>query len=187
MLVGKRVVLRAIEYDDLPLMVTWRNDPAIYKHFFEHEPLSLVMQKRWFEEFLNKPSEKLWVIHHVADDVAIGTMGLVGIDWRNRKGELARILIYPAKYRRSEYCSEAEALVIRYFFDTLNMHRLEGELYVENEAMLALHKKFGFRVECIFEDYVFKDGRYRDVTYIAMLRKDYESEQTQKRIERYIG
>ena len=187
MIVGKRILLRAVEREDLPLMVVWRNDPAIYQHFYEHEPLSQIMQERWFEAFLDKPDEKLWVIQDIASGTPIGTVGLVHIDTRSNKAEWGRFLIYPDEYRHGGYGSETEALVLRYVFDTMNLHRLQCEVFSDNEAVIGLHQKFGFQVEGVFRDYVFKDGAYRDVTYLAMLREGYDSAATQERIRRYIG
>ena len=83
MIVGKRIHLRAIEYEDLPLIVEWRNDPEIYSYFFEQEPTSLIMQTRWFEKHLSQQNEKLWIIEDTVTHSPIGTVGLVDIDWRS--------------------------------------------------------------------------------------------------------
>jgi UDP-4-amino-4,6-dideoxy-N-acetyl-beta-L-altrosamine N-acetyltransferase len=186
MIIGKRIQLRAIEYEDLPLMVKWRNDPEVYQYFYEQEPLSLVVQKAWFEKFLQKPDERLWIVETIETKEAIGTVGLVHIDWRNRKAEWGRLLIYPDKYRHGGYGSEIESLILRYFFDHMNMNRLQCELFAENENVIALHKKFGFKQEGLFRQYIFKEGRYRDVVYLAMLREEYLSDETQARIAKYL-
>jgi UDP-4-amino-4,6-dideoxy-N-acetyl-beta-L-altrosamine N-acetyltransferase len=185
-IVGKRVQLRAIEYKDLPLLVKWRNDPEIYQYFYEQEPLSLAMQRAWFEKLLQRSDERLWMIEARASGEAIGTVGLVHIDWRNRKAEWGRFLIYPDEYRHGGYGSEVESLILRYFFDHMNMNRLQCEVFSDNENVVALHKKFGFRQEGLFRDYVFKEGRYRSVAYLALLRSDYLSDAVQARIARYL-
>ena len=46
-----------VDFDDQPMLVAWRNDPAVLAHFFEHEPLSLAMQQRWYERFLQRDDE----------------------------------------------------------------------------------------------------------------------------------
>jgi UDP-4-amino-4,6-dideoxy-N-acetyl-beta-L-altrosamine N-acetyltransferase len=196
MIVGKRVQLRAIEVEDLPLLVKWRNDPEIYQYFYEQEPLSLVMQSAWFEKLLQRSDERLWIIEaretddqkpgHPSHGVAIGTVGLVHIDWRNRKAEWGRFLIYPDEYRHGGYGSEVESLILRYCFDHMNINRLQCEVFSENEAVIALHKKFGFQQEGLFREYVFKDGRYRSVAYLALLRQEYLSDAVQARVARYL-
>lgn len=185
MIVGKRIQLRAIEGEDLSLMVKWRNDPEIYQHFYEHEPLSLVVQERWFENFLQKDDEKLWIIEAIEDPEPIGTVGLVHIDWRSRKTEWGRFLIYPEKYRHGGYGSEVESLILRYVFDHMNLNRLYCELFARNENVIALHEKFGFKEEGRFRKHVFKDGQYQDVVYLALLREEYLTE-SQEIIEKYL-
>ena len=187
MIVGKRLQLRAIEDEDLPLMVRWRNDPEVYQHFYEHEPLSLTMQKRWFGKLLSSSDERLWIIESIETHEAIGTVGLVHIDWRNRKAEWGRFLIYPAEYRHGGYGSEVESLVLRYFFDHMNMNRLQCEVFAENKNVIALHEKFGFRREGLFRQYVFKGGSYRSVVYLALLREEYLAAEIQAKVEQYIG
>jgi UDP-4-amino-4,6-dideoxy-N-acetyl-beta-L-altrosamine N-acetyltransferase len=176
MLIGKRIQLRAIEAEDLPLLVKWRNDPNVYKYFFEHEPLSLVMQRRWFESLLQKSDEKLWIIETIRERKAMGTIGLVHIDLRNRKAEIGRILIYDEEYRLGGYGSEAECLVLLYAFEHLGLHRLYCEVFADNERGIQIHKRFGFKEEGKFREYVFKDGKYRDVIYLALLKSEYLSE-----------
>jgi UDP-4-amino-4,6-dideoxy-N-acetyl-beta-L-altrosamine N-acetyltransferase len=186
MIVGKRVQLRAVEEEDLPLLVRWRNDPEVYRHFYEQEPLSLVMQRAWFEKLLEKPDERLWMIEVRDTGEAIGTVGLVHIDWRNRKAEWGRFLIYPDEYRHGGYGSEVECLILRYFFDHMNMNRLQCEVFADNEKVIALHKEFGFQQEGLFRQYVFKEGRYRSVAYLALLREEYDLHRVQARIVRYL-
>jgi UDP-4-amino-4,6-dideoxy-N-acetyl-beta-L-altrosamine N-acetyltransferase len=180
MIVGKRVRLRGIELEDLPLMVTWRNDPGVYRYFFEHEPLSLVSQRRWFENLIQKTDERFWIIETVEPSLAIGYVALVHIDWRNRKAEFGRLLIFPENYRREGYGAEAESLVLRYAFDHMNLNRLQQEVFAENERMIHLQKKLGFKEEGVFRQYIFKNGDYRDVVYLALLREEYLS--TSRRI-----
>lgn len=186
MIVGKRIQLRAIEYDDLPLIVQWRNDPEVYQYFYEHEPLSLVMQRAWFEKYLARSDEKLWIVEAKDKNESIGTVGLVHIDWRNRKAEWGRLLIYPDQYKHGGYGSEIESLILRFFFDNMNMNRLQCEVFLENESVWKLHEKFGFNQEGLFRQYIFKDGKYKDVVYLAMLRDDYLTTETQARIANYL-
>ena len=92
MIVGTQVRLRAIEPGDLPLLVKWRNDPAIYRFFYEHEPLSLEMQRRWFEGFLQRKDDRYWIAERVDDSTPVGTVALLNVDWRSRTVELGRLL-----------------------------------------------------------------------------------------------
>lgn len=173
MIVGKRLQLRAIEMEDLSLLIEWRNDPEIYKNLYEQEPLSLVMERSWFESFLQRNDEKFWIIENILDREPIGTVGLVHIDWRNRKSEWSRFLIYPPKYKRGGYDSETESLILRYVFEHMNLNRLYVEVFSRNLNVINLHKKFGFKKEGLFKKHIFKDGQYIDIVIMALLKDDY--------------
>ncbi|WP_429182228.1 GNAT family N-acetyltransferase [Aeromonas salmonicida] len=51
----------------------------------------------------------------------------------------------------------------------LNLHRIELTVFVDNEAALALYRKFGFVEEGLARDYAFRQGRYVDVFYMARI------------------
>ena len=53
----------------------------------------------------------------------------------------------------------------------LNLHRIELTVFVDNEAALALYRKFGFVEEGRARDYAFRQGRYVDVFYMARVRR----------------
>ena len=185
MLVGKRLRFRAIEYEDLPLLIKWRNDPDIYKNFFEHEPISMAAQRRWFENLLQKPDEKLWIVETIENSEPIGTIGMVHIDWRNRKLELGRILIYPDEYRHGGYGSEIESIFLVYVFEHLNFNRVYCEVFAHNENAIAVHKKLGFKEEGIFRQHIYKDGKYKDIVYLGLLREEY-FQTSKKAIREYL-
>ncbi|WP_233789030.1 GNAT family N-acetyltransferase [Dickeya zeae] len=52
----------------------------------------------------------------------------------------------------------------------LNIHRIELTVYTDNDAALALYRKFGFIVEGESKDYAFRNGRFVDVFHMARIR-----------------
>lgn len=44
----------------------------------------------------------------------------------------------------------------------LNLHRVELEVFTDNEAGMALYRKFGFEIEATMVRYAFRDGDYVD-------------------------
>src|SRR4051812_45201662 len=158
MIQGERISLRAIETHDLPMLVAWRNDPAVHAHFFEHEPLSLAMQAKWFERFLQRSDEKYWIAEsRGAAPEPVGTVALVDIDLRSRHAELGRVLVYPPDRRGGGIGREMCRLVLGYAFGHLNLHRVSCEVFADNAAALSLYERLGFRREGVLREHVFKD------------------------------
>ena len=173
MILGKRIRLRAIEIDDLPLLQQWRNEPQIYECFYEHEPLSLAMQRRWFDGFLQRNDEKFWIAETIKKPRPIGTICLTHIDVRNRKAELGRVLIAPAAFRGGGYGRELCELALRYAFEHLNLHRVYLDVFADNAAAVTLYRRLGFVEEGRLRRHIYAQGQYRDVLVFALLEEEY--------------
>ena len=52
----------------------------------------------------------------------------------------------------------------------LNLHRVDLDVYVDNEPALRLYKKFGFVIEGRLVDFAFRDGEYADVFVMGRIR-----------------
>jgi len=52
----------------------------------------------------------------------------------------------------------------------MNLHRVELSVYADNEAAIALYRKFGFETEGLFRDYAVRDGQWVDTLSMARLR-----------------
>jgi putative acetyltransferase len=61
------------------------------------------------------------------------------------------------------------AAVIDLADNWLNLHRLELDVYTDNEPAIALYRKFGFEVEGTFRDYAYRNGTYVDSLSMARL------------------
>lgn len=175
MIIGKRVLLRAIELDDLPLLTRWRNDPEVYEHFYEHEPLSLTMQRRWFDGFLQRQNEKYWLVETVVNPEPIGTVGLVNIDWRNRRAELGRVLIASGKFRHGGYGQEACELALGYAYGHLNLHRVYLDVFADNTPAVKFYRRLRFSEEGRLRQHVFAKGQYRDVLVFSLLASEFRA------------
>jgi hypothetical protein len=57
MIQGKNIYFRAIEESDFEFIVKARNLEDVNKYFYEHEPLSIRMQKNWYENYLKLQEE----------------------------------------------------------------------------------------------------------------------------------
>ena len=69
------------------------------------------------------------------------------------------------------YMSEGLALVLRYAFSELRLHRLEANIQPANHASLRLVRRLGFRQEGYSPDMLFIDGAWRDHERWAITRE----------------
>jgi RimJ/RimL family protein N-acetyltransferase len=52
MITGERVRLRAIHREDLPLFLTWINDPEVRRNLLFNNPVSIHQEEKWFSGML---------------------------------------------------------------------------------------------------------------------------------------
>jgi [ribosomal protein S5]-alanine N-acetyltransferase len=70
------------------------------------------------------------------------------------------------------YMHDGLALVLRFAFGPLGLHRLEANIQPENESSIALVKRAGFRLEGYSPRYVKVAGRWWDHERWAILAED---------------
>jgi len=173
MIIGKLVKLRAVEREDLSLIISWRNDPEVYRNYIEYEPLSMAKQEHWFESILRHPTEKNLIIATL-DGQAVGTVGLGNIDERSRVGEVIRFIMGNERYRLLGHAAEALYLILSYGFNHLNLHKIYGTDLSTNPKMISMHKQFGFVQEAVLREHVFHEGKHVDVMIMGLLRTEFQ-------------
>ena len=54
----------------------------------------------------------------------------------------------------------------------LGLHRLELQVYTDNQRAIRLYERFGFVIEGTLRDFALRDGRYVDAYAMARIRPD---------------
>lgn len=167
---GKKVFLRLLEEEDLPLLVQWRNDPKNWQQFFNRWPLSQINQRSWFQSLLDDPARKFFMVC-LPEGKAVGTFSFDHIDPINLSLEVGNVLIGGRTHKG--LASDALLLLVSFAFSQLNMHRLYLEVWAGNQAAIGLYQKFGFQIEGLARQARFSDGHYRDIAHMGLLRSDW--------------
>lgn len=173
MLTGEKVRLRPVERYDLAKIVEWRNKPRVLRNLFSYLPLSMAQQEKWFEGYLNRRDDLMFIIENEGG-IPIGTIGLDNIDHKNAVAEYGRKIIGEDEYLGQGYATDAGRTLIRFAFQQMNMNRLFMETLATNERTIHVCEKVGFRVEGTLREAVFLDGAYHDILVMAMLRREWQ-------------
>jgi RimJ/RimL family protein N-acetyltransferase len=175
MLKGEYVGLRAVELEDLPQLMEWRNRPELRKFFRETNEISSYNQKRWFESISSKTSiHKMFSIVELDSNKLIGACGLVHIDWVNRSADFSIYIGYDGIYIDDKYAVETASLMRDYGFDILNLYRLWAEVYSIDSRKIEFFKEIGFKKDGQLRQTYWFEGEWHDSIFFSLLKSDIE-------------
>jgi RimJ/RimL family protein N-acetyltransferase len=173
-LVADRTYLRPLEREDAPRLVPWFNDAEVIRWTLRYRPMSLADEEQFIERLRGSEHDVLFGIAARGSDALIGVTGLHAIDARNRSATMG-IAIGDRSAWGQRHGTEATVLLVGYAFDTLNLNRVSLEVVVDNERAAHIYKRVGFKKEGVLRQSMFRDGRYRDMLLMSMLREEWQS------------
>jgi RimJ/RimL family protein N-acetyltransferase len=103
------------------------------------------------------------------DGALLGVVYLLGIDWVHRSAELG-LLVGEKSWWGRGVGTEATRRAIEHAFGDLNLHRVSLEVFEDNVPALRAYEHAGFVREGLKREAVYKDGRYRSVVVMGVLR-----------------
>ncbi|MBI4758784.1 MAG: GNAT family N-acetyltransferase [Chloroflexi bacterium] len=171
MLVGEKVILRAIERSDIPRFVKWFNDPEVIRFLAMHVPLSVAAEEKWFERQLEDKDTRVLAIE-TKDGVHIGNLGLHNFNYRDSHAELG-IAIGEKEYWGQGYGTDAIRTVLKWAFGELNLNRVFLRTYPFNPRAIRCYEKCGFVIEGRLRQAIYRDGQYHDEIVMGVLRDEF--------------
>lgn len=170
---GKIVTLRAIEKTDLELMREMLNDPDMEALVVGWAfPVSKDQQEKWYENNINSQTNLRFIIE-TSDKEAIGLATLVDIDWKNRKATHGMKLAKTDK-RHKGIGTDTVMAIMKYAFNELQLNRLNGSWFEDNLPSKSMYMKCGWKEEGRLREYIYKNGKYKDLITTGILKSDYE-------------
>ena len=170
------VFLRAFEADDYILINKWRNDLDIQMYTGgQIKYVSSEMEKMWVQDKMMNNIKDIYLAICLNDDSKkmIGYISLNEIDYINSSAVIGGIIIGDREYRDGTSIFEAMNILLDYAYCQLNMHRVSGVCLVEHSFTPLLLKSYGFVLEGIKRDAVFKNGEYKNIEMYSLLREEY--------------
>ena len=157
--------LRGATDSDRDQVLVWRNHPRVREVSLTAHEIAADEHALWWRLVQANPDRHLLIYHHEAvpsgvvlfareePEVAVWSFYL-DVDGLAGRDELLRAWV------------GVERESIAYAFGELGVERIEGEVLADNAAVLALHRRFGFRVAQRYDRDV--DGAARPVLRVEL-------------------
>ncbi len=170
---SNRILLRALELEDMELMYGIENSPeqwmvsnttAPYSRYFLRHYITHTQSDIHAERQL-----RLAIVERVSG-MAIGMIDLFSFDPLHNRAEIG-IAVHPG-YRRKGYAGDAVQQLVDYSFLFLHMHQLYVYIPADNTASLRLFKKSGFKRTGRLKDWVRRADGYVDAVVMQLFAED---------------
>lgn len=166
--------VRALIEDDLPIVLAWRNHPAVRSYMFNQHKISLQEHRNWFERVRHdKTRQQLIVLQGVEP---IGFVQFSAIS----KGGIADWGFYARPDAPRGSGRKLGTAALMHAFKDLGLHKVCGQAIESNAASIAFHQKLGFIEEGRLREQQRIGDQYHTLFCFGLLAKDWqERQQTQ--------
>lgn len=164
------LTIRTVEESDLDRMRALRNDPSTWMVLTDIGFIDAEAQRQWFQRIRLASDRRYYIVTDDTGDF-IGVVRTDEIDWVSRSMRIGADIV--PELRGRGYGARVYALLKKYCFDYLNMHRLWLAVLDTNEPALRLYEKQGFRVEGRYREAIFRNGVYHDYLIMSILEQEY--------------
>lgn len=173
MLRGKKVVLRAMERDDLKqLHALTQNVDLVLLSDGAWAPEPLASWEKHFDKHVEDHDRHVFVIE--ADGKVIGLINLHPHANRRAGSAELGISIHDPEYIGKGYGRDAIATFLDWTFRIMNFRRITLETLAYNERAIRCYEACGFQREGLLRENEYVDGQYRDVVVMGLLRSEWE-------------
>ena len=169
-----RVILRKMDRSFADDMFEYASNPAVTKYLtwdvhpnrrFSYNYLGYVNSRYRTGEFFD------WAITMRDSGKMIGTCGFTRFNFSSYSAEIGFVL--NPKYWGYSIAPEASRRVIRFGFDTLELHRIEARYMENNIQSRRVMEKSGMTFEWIYRDMMLVRGQFVSVGVCSILRSEF--------------
>ncbi|MEE4206339.1 MAG: GNAT family N-acetyltransferase, partial [Erythrobacter sp.] len=140
-------------------------------------------QRAWHRKIAASPRDRVWIIELLEGAVPVGLLSLSDIDPVHSRACWA-YYIADERARGKGLAKTLELNIYAHVFETLGLHRLWCEVLAFNDRVVAIHEKFGSRVEGVLRQHIRKNGEVHDVVRMAVLSEEWPAIRERFRFDR---
>lgn len=166
-----QVVLRRIErctLEQQKAVRDVRNQPSIRKSMYTEHEIGLEEHLTWLEKLRKDSRQIVFIV--LVDDVVSGIVSVNAIDELHKKSDWA---FYLDETVRGGLGAALECALLDFVFNDLKFEKLNCEVIETNQAVVKMHKKFGFLEEGFRRENIEKGGERMGVYFLGITKADW--------------
>ncbi|MBU1633891.1 GNAT family N-acetyltransferase [bacterium] len=171
-LVRQHVILRSFNPNDALLFCPGENDPDVRETLFLAFPANVDQIRDRIVAQINSGNALLLTIADKTSGKAIGQTAFFRIDSVSRSAIFYIALLDKSKWSQG-LGTEATQLMVEYGFNTLNLHRIQLHVFIDNRAAIHIYEKIGFKKEGVLREAMYHHGKYCDFLVMGCLKSEW--------------
>lgn len=160
-------LVRPMRYEDLEIVLAWRNHPEIRRFMYTQQEISLSEHKSWFRRALRNRNKYLLIFefHNIP-------RGFITFE-RTIDSKIADWGFYAAPDAPKGTGRQLARSALTYAFAQLKLHKICGQAIDYNERSIKFHLSLGFQQERILREQYFDGQSYHDVVCFGLLASEW--------------
>jgi len=175
----ERLILRQITARDTSAVFRLFSNPKVAR-YLDFPILKTMDEAReivdWCDAIWREGSGMRWGITKKGNEALIGTCGFHNWAHRDFRADIGYDLL--PEYWGQGLMREALSRMIRYGFDALALHRLQGMVHPSNARSRGLLKRLGFTREGTLHEWRFYRGQFWDEICYSLLGEAWHSKES---------
>lgn len=169
---GEKIILRALEPEDLNFLYQIENNESFWEVSHTQTPFSKYILKRYLENAhldIYESKQLRLLIEEKSTRKQIGMIDLFDYNPQHKRAGIG-ILIHP-DFEKKGFASEALSIIINYSFSHLQMHQLYANITSDNIKSLALFYKYNFIKTGVKKDWILSEGKFKDEVLFQLIKE----------------
>ena len=168
---GERLYLSPLHMGDVETYTRWLNDSSVTDGLgFTRQVVTLESERDALTRLMEEDHN--FAIVQAEDDLLLGSIGFHDIHPISRSA-MCGLFIGEEENRNMGYGTEALILLLRYGFETLNLHNVMLKVFSFNQRAIAAYKKVGFHQVGRRREAYFLHGQYHDDVFMDVLEAEF--------------
>jgi len=168
-MVGEKIVLKAVEPEDLGLMYIIENDSSLWKYGHCNVPYSLYSLRRFIEENRSDvfADGQVRFAIHLKEGGVVGFVDLQNFSAVHMRAEVGIVIMEDAQ--GCGYATDALGVLATYAREILHMHHLYAVVSTDNGKACKLFHRSGYTCAATLPQWLRKGDGFADASLFSLL------------------
>ena len=141
---GEYVIVEEVAPKHFEKIIEWRNNPENNKFLNQPYKLTMELQQKWYENYLQDETQGLFVFIDKLTCRAFGTLGFTDYEKNEKILIEGRALVGELEYRGSKELTEGYLLVNDYLYEKYDISTMYIHVVDDNKKVISLNKRWGY-------------------------------------------